>query len=272
MGFDVQSIRFIKYCHKRQELGKTVTIGRQEIDPLACKMIYKKNLLRDNKGSRYCEEVLVKNIGASSVDSIDISGYEKANILHDMNQPLPEELWNGWDTVIDGGSLEHIYHFPQAMDNCSRLCRLGGQIIHFVPGNNFLNHGFYQFSPDLFYEFYSTQNGYENTEVFITEVGGCGRCYKVSPPSGERRELMSKRRILLMVCTRLRKKSDGIKIVYQKDYQISWAGAPSPESWLKKEIKRCPILHKPVRLLLASVRDRIRRIGPGNKSLKQVRI
>jgi len=273
MGFDAQSIRFLRYCHEtRQKLGKTITIGRQEIDPYAGRDINNGKPSGKLISYKYCEEILVKNIGSSSVDSIDISSYEKASILHDMNQPLPRELCNKWDTVIDGGSLEHIYHFPQAMDNCSRLCRTGGQIIHFVPGNNFLNHGFYQFSPDLFYQLYSPENGYEDTEVFMTEIGFHSRCYKVNPPTGKRSELMSGKRILLMVCTKLEKKNDEIKVIYQKDYQVEWAQKSSLDSWWKNKIKQVPVLHRIIRFVVESARDRARWISPSNRNLKRVRI
>lgn len=60
------------------------------------------------------------------VDSIDISDYENATIEQDMNQPIPEHLKLQYDTVIDRGSLEHIFNFPVSIKNCMSLIKPGG--------------------------------------------------------------------------------------------------------------------------------------------------
>src|SRR5450432_2666131 len=37
-------------------------------------------------------EPLFEILGASVTDSMDVSGYEKATVIHDLNQPVPAEL------------------------------------------------------------------------------------------------------------------------------------------------------------------------------------
>jgi hypothetical protein len=57
--------------------------------------------------TEYSEEFFVL-LGAKEIFSIDVSDFEGANILHDMNQPLPHSLISSFDVVLDGGTLEHI--------------------------------------------------------------------------------------------------------------------------------------------------------------------
>ena len=101
----------------------------------------------------YSEPVLYA-LGANHVDSIDFSDYEKANIIHDLNKPVPETLKEKYSFVIDGGTLEHIFNFPVAIQNCMAMIRMGGHFVNFSPANNFMGHGFYQFSPELFYRIF----------------------------------------------------------------------------------------------------------------------
>ncbi len=38
----------------------------------------------------------------------------RANVIHDMNMPLPDALKEQYDLVVDGGTLEHVFFFPTA--------------------------------------------------------------------------------------------------------------------------------------------------------------
>lgn len=275
MGLDSQSVKFLKYvANQRQKLGSILTIGRQAIDPLACEGSWQIELIQKNVKLNYCEEFLIKSLGATSVDSLDISNYEGATVLHDMNQPIPQKFKNRWDTVIDGGSLEHVFHVTQGLINCSLLCKPGGQIIHLVPGNNCLNHGFYQFSTDLFHQFYSLENGYQDTEVFLSETGSSGHIYKAPPPMGKRMEMMSKKRIVIMVRTRLCELKFKTENLFQKDYQIRWDDKKptTSSSFLRDRVWRYPCLHRIARHCFEWLRDRERLIHPRNKKLEVFQI
>jgi len=70
-----------------------------------------------------------------------------------MNKTLNGEL-SAYDTLVNFGSLEHVYNAPQALLNVSELCRNGGQILHLLPGNNFCGHGFWRFPQN--YSFHCT--------------------------------------------------------------------------------------------------------------------
>ena len=77
-----------------------------------------------------------------------------------MNIPISDSSKDKYTVVIDGGSLEHVFNFPIAIKNCMEMLQVGGYFISLAPANNMLGHGFYQFSPELFYRIFSKENGF----------------------------------------------------------------------------------------------------------------
>lgn len=63
-------------------------------------------------------------------------------------------MGEGYDVIFDGGTLEHIYSPAAALENIGQCTRTGGVVVHLVPMDNMINHGFYQFSPKLFFDYY----------------------------------------------------------------------------------------------------------------------
>jgi hypothetical protein len=176
----------------------------------------------------YCEEFLKAHFGAATVDSFDKSDYEHATHLADFNEPI--EVGQSYETIIDGGSLEHIFNVPQALENISKLCAVGGQIMHVLPANNLCGHGFWQFSPDLFLSLYSEANGYDQTIVFLAEVSNEQVWYEVrKPPDGKRIEIASSSSVFVLVKTR---KIAPIphQNVQQSDYVQIWNDQPGSSS------------------------------------------
>lgn len=145
MGIDAHGLKFLLYAKKTANFNKTVTIGRQNLH-VSEQQVQDIMITHSNyKHDEYCEQLLKSYFGSSAVDSIDASDFEGASIIHDMNQPLPSDKHAMYDTVIDFGTLEHIYDIPRALKSCSQLLKSGGQILHVLPANNFCGHGFWQF-------------------------------------------------------------------------------------------------------------------------------
>jgi len=102
---------------------------------------------------------LFKSLGFSSVKSTDKFGYENADYIFDLNDSeVPKELNGKFDMIIDGGTLEHVFHVPNVLKNIHDLLRPGGRVFHLSPSTNHIDHGFYMFSPSLFWEFYKTNH------------------------------------------------------------------------------------------------------------------
>lgn len=224
MGIDVHALNFLKHAkNKKSFFGETVTIGRQGLHLLEHEV---KDLIETKSSYNhrlYCEELLVDYFGATSVQSIDNSSYEAATIIHNMNESVPAELTEKFDTVIDGGCLEHIFNVPQALKNCSSILKKGGQILHILPANNQCGHGFWQFSPELFFSLHSNENGYGDTEVFLADLNCFTKWYRVEKPTnGKRVNVMSSSQMYVLVRTVLTTENFEHTKVQQSDYVFEW--------------------------------------------------
>lgn len=95
-----------------------------------------------------------KKLGFESVFSLDNNNFEGSDLVLDLNIPIPQQLHNQFDVIYDGGTIEHIFHLPQVLKNIFNMLKVGGRVIHAVPSSNHVDHGFYMFSPTLFFDFY----------------------------------------------------------------------------------------------------------------------
>lgn len=92
------------------------------------------------------------------------------DFIVNLNNPIPEGKINSdFDLVIDPGTSEHCFNVGQALVNMASCVGVRGYIYHRVPLAHF-NHGFWNFSPCAFYDFYS-HNGFEILEL-VAERGG----------------------------------------------------------------------------------------------------
>ncbi|MBF0316639.1 MAG: hypothetical protein HQL04_00560 [Nitrospirae bacterium] len=110
-------------------------------------------------------------IPQSDYYDVDKHDFDKPKLLADLEQPFGDEYVERFNTVIDGGTLEHTFDIKSVMSNIVRVLRVGGYVYHLSPVNNFINHGFYQLSPTLFHDFY-TLNGFEVVDSYLLERTG----------------------------------------------------------------------------------------------------
>lgn len=104
---------------------------------------------------------LFKSIGFNEVDSLDFNDIEGNSIVFDLNsEETPPELTEAFDVIHNGGTMEHVFHVPNCLNNIHRMLKPSGRVIHLTPASNFLEHGFYSFSPCFFVDYY-TKNGYD---------------------------------------------------------------------------------------------------------------
>jgi hypothetical protein len=134
--------------------------------------------------------------------------------------------------VFDGGTLEHVFNFPVALQNCMEMLRENGRIFLHTPANNWCGHGFYQFSPELFYNVFSEENGFEVERMILHVVGPYGRWYEVASPQAirSRVELFNSFPLQMLVqARRTRIVPLFSKAPQQSDYTPRWA-EPSANS------------------------------------------
>jgi len=231
MGLDVHNLKFLRYAHKYGNFGRVLTIGRQGIyiSNEAARLALAAG--PEFQKPEYCEDIIRNCFSATAVESIDNSDYEGASIVHDMNRAVPANLHGQFDTIIDGGCLEHVFNVNQALLNCSHLCRPGGQVLHMLPANNYCGHGFWQFSPELFFSLYKDSNGYRTTEVFLADMKNECQWYKVKrPENGVRVNVISFTELTVLVRTVRAEDQFTQADVQQSDYSFLWGNLAPPRN------------------------------------------
>jgi hypothetical protein len=105
-------------------------------------------------------------LGAKEVVVTDVSDYEGATLLLDLNNPAPEEQSGQYDVILDIGTLEHLFDVPTALANLSKMLKTGGELILILPASNAIDHGFYSFSPTLLFDYFKA-NGFDNFDCYL---------------------------------------------------------------------------------------------------------
>jgi len=180
----------------------------------------------------YADQFFYHYLDVDKLRVLDFSAYEEADIIHDMNYPVPEELEGSFDVVVDGGTLEHIFNFPKAIENCMKMLRIGGSLFIFSMANNHCGHGFYQFSPELFFRIFQAENGFETKSVILvkhpfpgSELSRKQICFQVKDPaiSGRRSTLVTRSPLGIMVhAVKLSGNSVFEQYPQQSDYTSTW--------------------------------------------------
>lgn len=245
MGIDFHNLNFLGHA---QDLGvrfeRTLTIGRQALhaEPRQVEDYRRRRGLAALAISPpaagrapYVEPLLQQWFGAREVDSIDASDYEAATLIHDMNRPWPADApgRDPYDAVLDFGCLEHVFDFPTAWRNCVQLCRPGGHLLHALPCNNLVGHGFYQFSPELFFNLYQPARGFELRALLLALRGEDRYWWAVADPMqlGRRVTLQHGHEAYLLVLARKRDDApvELVEPPQQSDYaQSTWLDGPPP--------------------------------------------
>lgn len=244
MGIDINGARLLLYAKKKGvRFGKVATIGRQglHIDKTKLLSTLIRHKILDNsvdfenfwsRSSGYSEPLFLL-LGAEEVVSFDFSDYEGATIAQDMNLIMDDSFKERFDVVFDGGSLEHVFNFPVAISNCMKIVKIDGYFISIVPVNNFSGHGFYQFSPELFFRIFCEANGFEMQQVIVYEDTTHTNFYQVSDPEkvGMRVTLKNKKpAYIFIVAKKINNVEPFTKYPQQSDYVKLWEKTDSSHS------------------------------------------
>ena len=121
-----------------------------------------------------------------------------------------------------------------------RMLKPGGTYIGVTPASNFCGHGFYQFSPELYYRVFNSSNGFEvGTMLAWEEIEG-SRFYRIPDPEQLRRRVCfvtSRPAYLFVVARRIATQMPLASPPQQSDYARQWkttgqaAAVGPPLSW-----------------------------------------
>lgn len=235
MGIGSTGLQFALLGRRRGvRFDRTLTLGRQHhfLDAWWVKMVFDRFEVEITEADAqrtveqpYCEPLL-HALGALAVESMDASDYEGASIIHDLNVPVPERLKQNFTCVIEYGTLEHVFNFPVALKNAIDMIEIGGHLLTITPANNFMGHGFYQFSPELYFNFLSG-NGFVDVEAYLLPYRWMPQLFRVANPRTVRGrvELVNAEPMQLGIIARKASHIHELVTPIQSDYQDSfWKG------------------------------------------------
>ena len=103
--------------------------------------------------------------------AVDLHGTAAALKLN-LNEPIAGLLdGRRFDTMFDFGTGEHVFDVRQFFANAHDATRPGGLMVHGLPWTGWIDHGFYNFQPTLFFDI-AAANGYTLHTI----------CYAVTSP------------------------------------------------------------------------------------------
>ena len=140
MGIQIQDFRILSDLHRRDNFGKKCAILGD------CNFYYNGNNLKEFSNF----------FGFDLVETFDLYG----NPTHrmDLQNPIPEDLWNKYDLVIDAGTIYCIFDVCGVMKNVFRMLKEGGKVVHISNLSGHYGRAFYSIHPSFFNDFYSVNN------------------------------------------------------------------------------------------------------------------
>lgn len=223
-------------------------------------------------------EPFFEALGVTAIESLDYSDYEGARYVHDMNAPwhagLPPRQF---DTVFDGGTLEHVFNYPQALINSMSLVKPGGCLVSVTPVDGWLGHGFYQPQPELFFRFLTAERGFCLRGVWLAEHGrapGKSRLFQIIDPalSGCRPLITCRRPLsMLVVAEKISEISGSFSWPSQSNYTAMWGGRPSEDMRPSKSRIDVSVKRIVFRSLPEAIQDPVRRYLIKRRHLRDAR-
>jgi hypothetical protein len=118
-----------------------------------------------NVGNLVSDKVLFQLLGARTVNALDHSSYEGAEVIHDLRAQLPTSLHGVTDFLVDGSTLDNVFTPSTVLQNYAKLLRSGGRLLMinaFSPHNTA-----YAMMPPLWYVDYFVMNRFTDCKVYV---------------------------------------------------------------------------------------------------------
>lgn len=106
-------------------------------------------------------------LGPHSYTAIDLDGIDDRALKYDLNEPVPID--DSFDIVCNFGTAEHVFNTYQVFKTVHDLTKTGGWMLHGLPFQGWIDHGFYNIQPTLFFDLAVT-NGYGKGAFLYAEI------------------------------------------------------------------------------------------------------
>lgn len=186
MGIDGFAARMILHEHRHRPIkGTVLTIGRQSIGltPIDMEMLLQATGTQRRPNHEYrvdestvgvsrekpyiTQESFFAAFSDAKVLSLDVSDYEGADIVCDLQGKVKWKHRGIADFIYNGSCLDNIFDPAAAMRNMSRLLKPNGRVYHYEQGNSHPT-AYVKYSADWFMDFYAL-NEFADCKVYIAD-------------------------------------------------------------------------------------------------------
>lgn len=124
-------------------------------------------------------------LGVRNTFAIDHSSYEGAELIIDLNRPLPREHESSVDFLYGGSVVDNVFIPSTYLQNVARLLRPGGRLFEQTLLSQH-HHPYTLLTPAWFYDFF-TVNRFKNCTMHVAEyaVPGFTHMYGVIPDQSD---------------------------------------------------------------------------------------
>jgi SAM-dependent methyltransferase len=147
---------------------QTVMFGETHARGLlqAEKISIRNGFLREvDADGRITDRSLFSMFTDANVLALDVSPYEGAEVIHDLNTPLDEKYRHIADFIFNGSCLDNLSDPQLALKSMSKMLRPGGRIFHIESGTPTYA-ALLCYSPEWFFNFYAV-NDYADCQMLI---------------------------------------------------------------------------------------------------------
>lgn len=180
----VAEVIIAEHCYRKIE-GDILLIGRQSVflnENSLIRLLAKYGLVlpvgfvieydsstQDSAGALaprlISDRCFLRALGIENINFLDQSAYQDANIIHDLGYPVPDNLVDRFDFIYNGSCLDNMFGPGVAMENLSKMLRVGGRVINLEHATSF-NGPYLMFSPGWFWDYYVT-NSFADCKVYL---------------------------------------------------------------------------------------------------------
>jgi hypothetical protein len=131
-------------------------------------------------GEIVTDRSIFRALGIDSVKALDTSPYEGAEIVHNLNEPIPDSLRENADFIVDGSTLDNVFDPAMALRNLTAMLKPGGRLLMINAWSP--RDGSYQLcSPAWYFDFFVT-NGFADCKTYVcVSAGSRANTYWLDP-------------------------------------------------------------------------------------------
>lgn len=113
---------------------------------------------------------IFRALGIKSVKALDVSPYEGAEIIHNLNVPIPDYLHESADFIVDGSTLDNVFDPAMVLRNYANMLRPGGRLLLINAWTP--REGAYTLCSAPWYFDFFVSNGFADCRVYICISAG----------------------------------------------------------------------------------------------------